>query len=161
MEFLEDLGVVHRDLAARNVLVKEIREYEPLVKVADFGLARSKDYYLNYSSPIPFRWSAPEVLDYKKYTNKSDVWAFGVTLHEIYTFGCMPYGTMTNVDVEKFIKNGNRLKWPAKMPWTVRKCFENCFWYDPEDRWSFEKIISKFESYFYRRPFQIQDFYFN
>lgn len=160
MEFLEHLGIVHRDLAARNVLVEQITGQGPSIKVGDFGLARSTDCYLNYSSPVPFRWSAPEVLDCRKYTNKSDVWAYGVTIWEIYTFACMPYSNMENLQVEKYIKNGNRLKWPGNMPWTVRTIFGHCFNFDPYDRWSFQDIIYKFEAYFNRRTVEIQHFYY-
>ena len=40
MKYLEERKLVHRDLAARNVLVGEKISGVPVVKVADFGLAR-------------------------------------------------------------------------------------------------------------------------
>jgi serine/threonine protein kinase len=33
----------------------------------------------------PLRWMAPEALEKKKYSEKSDVWSFGVTCYEILT----------------------------------------------------------------------------
>lgn len=40
MAYLEERKMVHRDLAARNILVGDKISGVPVVKVADFGLAR-------------------------------------------------------------------------------------------------------------------------
>ena len=75
-------GFIHRDLAARNLLVKQ-EDGRHVVKVADFGLARlsqSQTYYAK-SGTMPVRWCAPEVLTKEKYSEKSDVWAFGVGMY--------------------------------------------------------------------------------
>ena len=59
------------------------------VKIGDFGLARNmhdKDYYRGGGS-LPIRWMAPESLKEDKFTTKSDVWAFGILIWEIFTLG--------------------------------------------------------------------------
>ena len=62
MEFLHFSKCVHRDLAARNILVCE----NNLVKIADFGMARSvenSDYYRKSTAgKIPLKWMAPEAV---------------------------------------------------------------------------------------------------
>jgi serine/threonine protein kinase len=41
---------------------------------------------------LPVKWTAPEVLEFEKYTLASDVWSFGVVMWEIFSFGSVPYG---------------------------------------------------------------------
>ena len=91
MEYLSSHHFVHRDLAARNMLVGE----NLTIKISDFGLSRdvySSDYYrVQSKSLLPVRWMPPEAILYGKFTAESDVWAFGVVLWEIYSFGLQPY----------------------------------------------------------------------
>lgn len=76
MTFLEGHGFIHRDLAARNCLVGE----NYTVKVADFGLARfvlDDEYTASEGTKFPIKWAAPEVIQYARFSTKSDVWSYG------------------------------------------------------------------------------------
>ncbi|XP_013146480.1 PREDICTED: discoidin domain-containing receptor 2-like isoform X1 [Papilio polytes] len=99
MQYLESLNFVHRDLAARNILIG--KGYQ--IKISDFG-TDNEMYTCDYHKvegrvPIPIRWAAWETL-LGHYTTKSDMWAFAVTLHEIFTF-CRrrPYEHLTDNEV--------------------------------------------------------------
>lgn len=50
-----------------------------------------EDIYLSHDHNIPYKWTAPEALSRGHYSVKSDVWSFGVLLHEIFSRGQMPY----------------------------------------------------------------------
>ena len=48
---------------------------------------------------LPVRWMSPESMKYGKYTTESDVWAFGVVLWEIFSFGKQPHYGHGNEEV--------------------------------------------------------------
>uniref|UniRef100_A0A0N4Z133 receptor protein-tyrosine kinase n=1 Tax=Parastrongyloides trichosuri TaxID=131310 RepID=A0A0N4Z133_PARTI len=102
MSYLESKNFVHRDLAARNCFVDE----DGIVKIGNFGMARSlysSDYYtVQGKMNAPIRWMAWESLLLGRFTTKSDVWHFGVTLWEILMGGYdKPYAKLTDDEVVK------------------------------------------------------------
>jgi len=113
MEYLSSRNFVHRDLAARNILVGENKE----VKVADFGLSRQVQeenvYHCSKQRKLPIKWMAPEAIYDQVFTSQSDVWAYGILLWEIVTFGGSPYPTVTNTELYKLLKQGYRMEKPS------------------------------------------------
>ncbi|KAK3547581.1 hypothetical protein QTP86_025479 [Hemibagrus guttatus] len=141
MTYLEDHNSIHRDLAARNVLVSE----GYLCKVADFGLARiiKEPIYLSNETKIPYKWTAPEAMELGVFSNKSDVWSFGILLYEIYSYGAIPYSGVSNKDVLKEIKRGYRMPAPSQCPPFIYEIMQSCWSKQPEDRPNFKRLKSE------------------
>ena len=116
MAYLESHSFIHRDLAARNCLVGN----DDVVKVADFGLARfvlDDEYTASEGTKFPIKWAAPEVIQFARFSTKSDVWSFGILLWELWTDGMEPYSDMENLAVTKKVPSGYRMdRPPAALP---------------------------------------------
>ncbi|XP_066503486.1 tyrosine-protein kinase Fes/Fps isoform X2 [Hoplias malabaricus] len=146
MEYLESKKCIHRDLAARNCLVGE----NSVVKISDFGMSRQEQDGV-YSSTggmkqIPVKWTAPEALNYGRYTSESDVWSFGVLLWETFSRGITPYTSMNNQQTRDEVERGYRMSAPSGCPDEVYALMCHCWQYDPRLRPSFQKIRAELHS---------------
>uniref|UniRef100_A0A3P9Q503 receptor protein-tyrosine kinase n=1 Tax=Poecilia reticulata TaxID=8081 RepID=A0A3P9Q503_POERE len=142
MEFLSAKNCIHRDLAARNVLVTKGR----LVKIGDFGLARDIDNDSNYvvrgNVRLPVKWMAPESMFQGMYTMKSDVWAYGILLWEIFSLGVTPYpGVKVDHKFYSMIERGFKMECPYYANDSVYGIMCKCWALDPNNRPSFSKLV--------------------
>ncbi|XP_058163139.1 ephrin type-A receptor 7 isoform X6 [Dasypus novemcinctus] len=142
MRYLADMGYVHRDLAARNILVNS----NLVCKVSDFGLSRvieddPEAVYTTTGGKIPVRWTAPEAIQYRKFTSASDVWSYGIVMWEIMSYGERPYWDMSNQDVIKAIEEGYRLPAPMDCPAGLHQLMLDCWQKERAERPKFEQIV--------------------
>ncbi|KRX81207.1 Epidermal growth factor receptor [Trichinella sp. T6] len=144
MCYLEEHRLVHRDLAARNVLVKT--PYH--VRITDFGLAKLLEYGQEeikiFEGKMPIKWLALECIQYRRYTHKSDVWAFGVTLWELFTFGEKPYKDVPLHDIPRLLENGERLPQPKIATLDMYMLLIRCWMVDADARPSFKELRESF-----------------
>uniref|UniRef100_A0A3Q2FJZ6 non-specific protein-tyrosine kinase n=1 Tax=Cyprinodon variegatus TaxID=28743 RepID=A0A3Q2FJZ6_CYPVA len=138
MAYLEQHNYIHRDLAARNVLVGE----NNVCKVANFGLARvlmvGRIFYIPVH--VLYYWTAPEAINYNKFTIKSDVWSFGILLYEIMTFGELPYPGLTNTETVEWLAKGNRMSCPPKCPTPLHNIMMDCWKEKEQERPTFQTL---------------------
>ncbi|XP_063411968.1 BDNF/NT-3 growth factors receptor-like isoform X2 [Mytilus trossulus] len=140
MTYLTSKHFVHRDLATRNCLVGE----GFVVKISDFGMARDVytcDYYrIGGSRMLPVRWMSPESMKYGRFTTESDIWAFGVVLWEIFSYGRQPYYGHSNEEVVRFLDEGIMLQRPDECPSTIYHIMLGCWKKNPKERIPYQKI---------------------
>jgi serine/threonine protein kinase len=118
--FHNRVRVIHRDLACRNVLAFAFdpRDYSKLaLKLTDYGLSTTGTYVQRSTSKVgdglPFRWMPPEAIEKRKWSDKSDVWAFAVTMWEMFTHGRIPYTFISSdSEVAQRVVAGERLPRP-------------------------------------------------
>ncbi|KAM3728933.1 Tyrosine-protein kinase [Dirofilaria immitis] len=116
MAYLESKNCVHRDLAARNVL---LANQERVAKICDFGLMRVLEnderlYVMSTQKKVPFAWCPPESLRYRQFSHASDVWSFGVTLWELFSYGEEPWIGLRGAEVLTKLEAGERLPKPQR-----------------------------------------------
>ncbi|XP_078371749.1 fibroblast growth factor receptor 4-like [Oculina patagonica] len=144
MEFLASRKCIHRDLATRNVLVGE----DYVIKVADFGLARDvykSDMYVKATSAgvLPVKWMALESLFDRLYTEKSDVWSFGICLWEIFTLGGTPYPGIPTEQLLDFLSDGHRMEQPHNCPLDMYTIMRDCWEKDADRRPTFALLSER------------------
>ncbi|XP_065218469.1 activated Cdc42 kinase-like isoform X1 [Planococcus citri] len=147
MQYLETKRLIHRDLAARNILVFSKNK----VKISDFGLSRAlgvgKDYYqtnFNVNLKLPIAWCAPECISYLRFTSASDVWAYGVTLWEMFSYGFQPWAALTGHQILEAIDEPNfqRLEHPECCPKEYYSLMLKCWQHDPNKRPRFSDLMT-------------------
>uniref|UniRef100_A0A499FWY6 non-specific protein-tyrosine kinase n=1 Tax=Anopheles gambiae TaxID=7165 RepID=A0A499FWY6_ANOGA len=146
MMYLENKRFIHRDLAARNILVFSKNK----VKISDFGLSRAlgvgKDYYqtnFNVNLKLPIAWCAPECINFLRFTHASDVWAFGVCLWEIFSYGFQPWAALTGHQILEAIDEPHyqRLEKPECCPKEYYALMLKCWQHDAAKRPKFSDIF--------------------
>uniref|UniRef100_A0A9J8AHR4 Protein kinase domain-containing protein n=1 Tax=Cyprinus carpio carpio TaxID=630221 RepID=A0A9J8AHR4_CYPCA len=140
MEYLEQNSFIHRDLAARNCLVNE----RNVVKVCDFGMTRyvlDNQYTSSMGSRFPVKWSPPEVLHFNKFSNKSDVWSFGVLMWEVFSEGKTPFENRSNLEVVEEVTQGGRLYRPHRASAHIYNIMFHCWHERPHGRPPFSELL--------------------
>lgn len=144
MAYLESHRFVHRDLAARNLLLES---YEK-VKIADFGMMRAlseeDDHYtMQPSGKIPFAWCPQEVLKFRKFSHASDVWAFGITVLELFSYGMEPWPGLNGAEILEKVDMPlcERPKRPDHCPKEIYNILlSHCWAHEPHQRARFSML---------------------
>ncbi|CAD6999743.1 unnamed protein product [Ceratitis capitata] len=147
MDYLSSRKVLHGDLAARNILLCE----NNIVKICDFGLARSMYKSENYKkqgeAPLPIKWLALESFSDHIFSTYTDVWSFGIVLWEFFSLAKVPYpGMEPNQSLYLKIKDGYRMEKPPFANDELYDIMLECWSANPESR----PLFNVLEKYFAR-----------
>lgn len=141
MEHLSNHRFVHKDLAARNCLINSQRR----VKVSSLSLSKdvyNSEYYHYRQAWIPLRWLPSESVFEDDFSTKSDVWAFGVLMWEVFSHGEMPYTKLSDDEVLEGLQTGKlKLPVPDGCPSKIYKLMVRCWAPSLKERPSFSDIV--------------------
>lgn len=95
VEYLHKMKYIHRDIKPENIFYDK---KTGLIRLANFE-------YAIYYNNVPIKdacgtlsYTAPEILDSKKYTNKVDVWSVGIIFY-LLLFGKLPFDGDCHYDI--------------------------------------------------------------
>ncbi|GAA6077815.1 ephrin type-A receptor 7-like isoform X1, partial [Tachysurus ichikawai] len=98
MKYLTEMGFIHRRLAAHNVLINS----SLVCKVSGFRPLHDDKmesvYTTLHGGKSVVLWTAPEAIQYHRYSSASDVWSFGIVMWEVMSYGERPYWDMGSQD---------------------------------------------------------------
>ncbi|KAK8972794.1 hypothetical protein V6N11_033134 [Hibiscus sabdariffa] len=154
MEYLHSQKMFHGDLNPSNIFLKARNSTEGYfqLKISGYGLSTLKSTGSPSSSSNPFIWYAPEVLQEQekwspgnstrfKYTEKADVYSFGMLCFELLT-GKVPFedGHLQGEKVSRNIRAGERPLFPYTAPKYLVNLTKRCWHSDPNQRPCFSSI---------------------
>ncbi|OAD78613.1 hypothetical protein PHYBLDRAFT_101025, partial [Phycomyces blakesleeanus NRRL 1555(-)] len=131
LNYLHEQDVVHCDLKAANILTTKAGD----VKLSDFGVSlnlKLKDAQAGVVAGTP-NWMAPEVIELKGATTKSDIWSLGCTIIELCT-GKPPYSDVNPMTALFRIVEDECPPLPESISEDLRSFLELCFQKSPMDR---------------------------
>lgn len=143
--------LIHRDVKARNVLLTESCQ----TKLIDFGVSRSYvDCCMTIGVGTPY-WTAPEVLEGTVYSEKSDIYSFGVLLSELDTCTAPYHDAKTSGHNEplqpfhilKLVMAGTlKPNFTAACPVQIQTIADLCLRRDPAQRPSAIDVVAMLEA---------------
>lgn len=154
MNFLVAKNIIHGDLACRNIMLDEMMN----LKIADFGLSHATKggsvndeevyYQITNLTNIPIRWYPVDMLitcidgrESKLVLSSSDMWSFGVVLHEIFGKGISPYLRKNNAWIAQRVIEGHRLGRLPDCPMAVYELMLRCWMKQHRNRPTFDDVI--------------------
>ena len=144
MKYLHDRGIIHRDLSTNNILIDD--NYQPVI--TDFGLSKfsnPKDPFNQSFYGGTIQYTAPEVLQFKPYDSKADVYSFGIIMHEI-VIDLEAYPDLHENPKEfneKVVKENYRPQFTLPIKKSLKNIITQCWSPDPAKRPTFNEIFEK------------------
>lgn len=139
IRYLHDSKLLHRDLKSSNLMLDDNFK----CAVGDFGLTRISSGAIAAQMTGQcgtFQYMAPEILRSKPYSEKADVFSFGILLWELVARK-LPFFGMQPMQVGIAVaQQGMRPTMPPKIPPPLAKLIKACWHEDPNRRPSMAQV---------------------
>ena len=123
LDYLHTKNILHRDIKSPNILIDEKHR----AKLADFGLAKPEDQMRTQTNAQgTWLWCAPEVLDARKFSKYSDVYALGMVYWELSSRET-PFKQLLISGIFKAVSEGKRPEMPKNTPAPFAMLIRNCW----------------------------------
>ena len=134
-------GIIHRDLKPQNLFLSKNLDGSSLVKVLDFGLAKSlstakEAHALTQTTAVmgsPVYMSPEQMRASRTVDTRSDTWSLGVCLHELLT-GRPPFEAATFPELCSVVLNEPPRPMPSDIPRGLVKIVLRCLEKNPAKR---------------------------
>ncbi|XP_020356095.1 tyrosine-protein kinase STYK1-like [Oncorhynchus kisutch] len=146
LAYLHGQSCIHGNVGARSVLVG----LDLTAKLWGLGPAYCKKTQAGTPGELQNiemrKWQAPEVLARRPVSQSSDVWSFGILLHEIVTLGDPPFPKVMAGDLLQYLQRGKTQKRPANCSNSLYSIIKSCGQFAPHERPTLAEVIQKLQS---------------
>ncbi|XP_014032913.1 tyrosine-protein kinase STYK1 isoform X2 [Salmo salar] len=146
LEYLHGQSCIHGNVGARSVLVGR----DLTAKLWGLGPAYRRKTQAGTPGELENtetrKWQAPEVLARRLVSQSSDVWSFGILLHEMVTLGDPPFPKVMANDLLQYLQRGKTQKRPANCSNSLYSIIKSCGQYAPHERPALAEVIRKLQS---------------
>uniref|UniRef100_A0A0N4ZSC5 Protein kinase domain-containing protein n=1 Tax=Parastrongyloides trichosuri TaxID=131310 RepID=A0A0N4ZSC5_PARTI len=152
MEYLFVKEVIHCSLQAKNIFLAKNFS----IKIGDFGKSLYAGGTTKHQKTFTglmdifdgenYRWLPIEAIKYSKFSNKTDIWSFGILLQELLTLGGFPYhnSVYSKEGYQTFLEQNKRLPKSENTPDSVYQIQLTCWELNKENRPKIHQLKASF-----------------
>ena len=136
IKYLHSKNIMHRDLKPENILLDENKN----IKLCDFGWSTEyNELEIRKTLCGTYEYMSPEIFFRKKQTKKTDIWALGILLYEMF-HGHAPYRGRRFDSVLKEIKK-NRICFKKNLDLNVKDLILRILIFHPKKRIDIKSLL--------------------
>ncbi|RHZ88202.1 hypothetical protein Glove_25g52 [Diversispora epigaea] len=149
---IHEMGLMHKDFHSGNIVCHNFK----LSYITDFGLCKpvSENDPEKIYGVIPYM--APETFLRGKYTQKSDIYSFGMVMLEVLTSYPPYYNSSHDANLVMEICKGCKPEIKCEIPQFFKEIMEKCWNFEPRNRPTAKELESQLKKYSYYNEIRIQ-----
>ena len=89
---------------------------------------------------------APEAIEDRSFTAKTDVWSFGVLCWELFSFARVPFPDVRTSELLPALHSGKRPAQPARCPPDVYTILTSCWALSAQQRLTIQQVRARLEN---------------